>query len=123
MRGDICLNCLQLKEQIERDKRREEEMLAVPWAERVENKSRRARDAAYRRAYGISLADYERLYQNQRGRCAICGKRHPQLLVDHDHARGYVRGLLCHSCNWGLGHFFDLPKLLEKAIRYLKEHP
>lgn len=76
----------------------------------------------YRSQYGLSLDDVERM---RAGGCAICGAtgsvgRHGQLHVDHCHTTGRVRGILCHSCNLGIGNFKDDPDLLRKAIAYLE---
>lgn len=51
--------------------------------------------------------------------CVICESKEEKLVVDHDHATGKVRGMLCNHCNRGLGHFRDDPKLLELAKLYL----
>lgn len=50
--------------------------------------------------------------------CVICGSAE-KLVVDHDHATGHIRGMLCNHCNRGLGHFRDDPMLLEFARVYL----
>lgn len=50
--------------------------------------------------------------------CVICGSQE-SLAVDHDHASGKIRGMLCGHCNRGLGHFRDDPTLLEFARMYL----
>jgi hypothetical protein len=50
--------------------------------------------------------------------CVICGDN-GDLVVDHDHTTGKVRGMLCNHCNRGLGHFRDSPMLLEFAAQYL----
>lgn len=51
-------------------------------------------------------------------KCEICGKHKP-LVVDHDHATGAFRGLLCSSCNTSLGKFGDSIEILNLAIAYL----
>lgn len=62
----------------------------------------------------------------QGGRCAIC-RREPEqgrrLAVDHDHATGEVRGLLCKACNTALGMFRDDVASLARAIGYLADPP
>lgn len=72
-----------------------------------------------KRLYGLSLADFETLQKRQNYKCAIC-ERKIELVVDHCHKTGKVRGLLCRSCNRVLGIFLDKPKLFLKASRYLK---
>lgn len=72
--------------------------------------------------YGISPEEYERLFQSQGGRCAICRTDQPNgkgFHLDHDHATGAIRGILCSSCNNGLGRFRDDPAHLQAAIAYL----
>lgn len=74
--------------------------------------------------YGISLNQYNLLLESQNGNCAICGKhwteKRRRHAVDHDHATGEVRGLLCSECNGGLGMFADKTELLQNAISYLQ---
>lgn len=77
--------------------------------------------------YGLTPADYDRKLVEQDARCAICattepGRRQAHFSVDHDHATGVVRGLLCHFCNVALGHFGDDPARLRAAAAYLEEH-
>lgn len=81
-------------------------------------------DSRLRRTYGITLDEYEAMAASQGGVCAIC--RRPSqiarsLTVDHCHETGRVRGLLCHNCNLGIGHFRDCSEALTSAITYLKE--
>lgn len=74
--------------------------------------------------YGITKGDYDRMFAEQEGVCGICEGppiRTRSLSVDHCHATGKVRGLLCHSCNLGLGKFQDDPGLIEQALTYLRE--
>lgn len=78
------------------------------------------------RKYGVSLADYETMLAGQDGKCAICQttpdtQRYGVFHVDHCHATGRVRGLLCRGCNNILGVINDDPAALKRAIEYLKE--
>jgi hypothetical protein len=82
------------------------------------------RERHLKRKYGVTLADYDRMLADQGGCCAIClapeAKQFKGVFhVDHDHATGAVRGLLCRGCNHMLGVVGDDPKILERAIRYL----
>lgn len=71
------------------------------------------------REYGITLEIYEAMEREQNGRCSICEKPEP-LHVDHNHATGKVRGLLCSACNRALGGFGDSSERLDKAANYLR---
>lgn len=86
-------------------------------AERAGSRQR-ARDDYLVRTYGITRAERDALAVRQGQACAIC-RRSGKLHVDHDHATGVVRGLLCQHCNWGLGHFSDKAKWLLAAVDYL----
>jgi hypothetical protein len=81
------------------------------------------------RRLGSSAEEYQQLLQQQDGKCAICGTceghrssrgQTCKLALDHDHASGKARGLLCNNCNRGLGRFRDSLSLLEAAVRYLQ---
>jgi hypothetical protein len=69
--------------------------------------------------YGLSIENYDAMSADQNGKCLVCG-RTEMLHVDHCHATGAIRGLLCGSCNGGLGLFRDDIDLLRKAIDYLE---
>lgn len=70
--------------------------------------------------YGITKDDYDRMYEECGGHCPICKKYYELLHIDHCHKDGHVRGLLCNSCNTGLGKFNDDIELLERAIAQLR---
>lgn len=72
------------------------------------------------RKYGITQADYERMFAAQDGKCAICRKSQDRAFdVDHCHSTGKVRGLLCTSCNRMIGHAGDNPATLIAGAEYL----
>lgn len=76
-------------------------------------------------SYGITVADYERMNAEQGGVCAICGQAETNgrsLAVDHCHATGRVRGLLCGTCNRGIGLLKDDADRVMSAAIYLYQH-
>lgn len=79
------------------------------------------------KTYKLTEQSFAALYDKQEGRCAICDIFLPLNdlntvpFIDHNHDTGEVRGLLCRTCNTGLGMFKDSPVLLENAKKYLEE--
>lgn len=74
------------------------------------------------RRYGMTPAQYDALLESQGNACAICqskrgSSRAPKLFVDHDHATGRVRGLLCSACN---SHLLRCGDTLESIMRYVE---
>jgi hypothetical protein len=75
------------------------------------------------------MADYDRMFAQQNGVCAACGKEQTHsrvhngyLCIDHDHATGKTRGLLCRKCNIALGHVDDDVEILKKLIEYIESY-
>lgn len=90
----------------------------------------KVRAAHIKRTYGLSWEDYLLLYASQEGTCAICKvplslypkqNEHEVAHVDHCHVSGKVRGLLCKTCNSGLGNFKETALLCKLAAKYLEE--
>jgi hypothetical protein len=75
-----------------------------------------------RATYGIDLLSYTRIVEMQCGRCLLCERLTSVLHVDHDHETNEIRGLLCGSCNRGLGLFGESIIALKNAIAYLEQH-
>ncbi len=72
--------------------------------------------------YGIDPEHLEYMLENQNFECAICKSYLTKPCVDHNHETGKVRGLLCDSCNQGLGRFEDDHELLVAATKYLAQY-
>lgn len=80
--------------------------------------------------YKVNFEFIKNLYVIQSGKCAICNKQISEeliskrygLAIDHCHDSNKIRGLLCYSCNSGIGLFHDNVEYLQNAINYLKEH-
>jgi len=114
------------------------------WKESIPSKDAAARQRMYRarhpdriknsdlkKSFGITLQDYQRMAEAQNYQCAICGELETgtdkqgvprRMPVDHCHATGKIRGLLCSACNKALGGFRDRPDLLRKAAGYVEKH-
>lgn len=91
--------------------------------QRASNSTKR-RPRQLQRLYGISIEDYNNLFESQKGCCAICGEHQANLKtslsVDHNHITGEVRGLLCKPCNMAIGIFKDDIQIAIAAVDYLK---
>ena len=75
-------------------------------------------------SYGITEEDYDKMFQDQNGCCAMCGRHQSEfnkrLAVDHNHKTGHIRGLLCTFCNSRvLKHFGDRKHIAEGLVKYL----
>lgn len=80
------------------------------------------RSAAIQRQYGITLDEYEVMHAKQGGVCAICAGVNDDgrnLHIDHDHATGAVRGLLCGNCNTAIGLLGEDIARITASIAYL----
>lgn len=83
------------------------------------------------KTYGISFEEYLCLFERQLGCCALCKTpvvllgdlttQYKSACVDHNHVTGNIRGLLCNSCNRGLGLFKDNAVLLRLAAEYIEK--
>lgn len=84
-----------------------------------------ARERGLRARFGISIEEYNVMLAAQGGKCYICkGDQVGNLSmgVDHDHATGKLRKLLCNHCNNMIGQSFDSPDRLRAGAVYLEEH-
>ena len=94
--------------------------------ERRKNNHIKSKEYRLKYRFGITLEDYNQLFNNQQGCCAICGVHQSELQraldIDHSHKTGEIRGLLCGACNLLLGNGKDNPEILRIAADYLEIH-
>lgn len=97
----------------------------------AEERSDYAREWHLQRKFKITGDDYDIMLAEQNGVCAVCQKQETHtyksgkakdLAVDHDHATGSVRGLLCFNCNQGIGRLKDDPAILRRAALYIEHY-
>jgi hypothetical protein len=94
---------------------------------RIDDRTRPYKRALHlKRTFGITIDDFDRMLAEQGGRCAICRAESPgsrgDWPVDHDRVTGQVRGLLCNSCNLGIGYLQHDPEIIMAAARYIAAH-
>lgn len=114
--GSTCKKCIQAQQSARRKEQRERK--DPQWQNRTEY----LRIYQAQRKFGISKDEARHLYDTTG--CQICGGLNEsgrRLNIDHDHATGRVRGVLCNRCNRGLGFFLDDVDLLLKAVAYLTQ--
>lgn len=75
------------------------------------------------RNYGLTLDEFHSRYEAQNFCCAICKSEMDvsSAYIDHHHASGKVRGLLCQGCNWGIGMLGESRSAIRSAIGYLEK--
>ncbi len=91
------------------------------WAEKNKGRCKILNRKTNLAQYGITLAEYDELFEKQNGNCAVCGLPEitRRLSVDHNHETNEIRGLLCSKCNFFIGLAQENPDILNKAIDYL----
>jgi hypothetical protein len=79
-----------------------------------------------KRFYGITVEEYDLLFNKQEGKCLICDKHQSEFKrafdVDHNHKTGIIRGLLCGGCNLLIGNAKEDVNILAQAINYLNNN-
>lgn len=71
--------------------------------------------------YGLTKEEYEKRYDAQDGKCAICHEHFEILCIDHEHNSSNIRGLLCRQCNAAIGALREDVNIVENALTYLKK--
>lgn len=88
-------------------------------AKNREKINRQHRDRELHNLYGLTRRDFNLIIALQGGGCAIC-QTPEDLCVDHDHQTGKVRGILCRTCNLGIGKLGDQLEGVKRAAEYLQ---
>jgi hypothetical protein len=81
----------------------------------------RNQEQYFKHLWGLSLSELEQLKKKQKYKCACC-KEKVDLVIDHHHKTGLVRGLLCNQCNQAIGKLKDNEQIVSNVLRYLKKH-
>lgn len=111
------------------DRHRKDPKRYAQQKEWVKNNPKSIKNSQLKYSYGITLDIYEQMLVDQKGLCLICFKpetrkfksknKVSELVVDHCHKTGKVRGLLCSSCNTAIGHLRENPETIKNILTYL----
>ena len=98
---------------------------------RVRTRTNR-RAETLRRRYGLTVGQVIEIAEAQANTCPLCSRQFPsenilsrrgnELVVDHDHETGKVRGLLCRACNVLLGRFGDSAERIEEFLSRVRSY-
>lgn len=87
----------------------------------IEEIRKQDRVTYYVRKYGMDKNKALALVQDRTGLCEICNSE-VELVVDHNHTTGQVRGMICSHCNSALGYSRESPLILQEIISYLEKY-
>lgn len=111
----VCKPCRREEQRLRYQRDKEKILLQ----QRARGKKRKDKEWAYKRKYGLTEEHVSQMIRAQGSRCLIC-LAVANLVVDHCHKTGIVRGLLCARCNMALGMFKDDPDIISRAVSYLE---
>lgn len=89
---------------------------------------RQNKSSALKIKYGLPYEEYQAMWNRQNGLCEICSRPLLEIrgskgaAVDHDHATGKVRDILCGRCNSVIGFCEEDVTLMQKFIGYVEKH-
>jgi hypothetical protein len=75
-----------------------------------------------KKKYGLSVEQYDKMFNKQNKRCACCNRETDKLVVDHNHTTGAIRELLCSPCNTALGLLNEDVTVMQNMSNYVRKH-
>ena len=118
-----CKLCCQLRQKKYRGlpKNRNKIKLSKQRYRKTEGGKQVDRKSRIKRAYNITLEQYDQMFEQQNGLCAVCGcpEVGQRLSIDHNHKTGQIRKLLCSKCNLIIGLANEDKNYLLKVAFYL----
>src|SRR5579872_193612 len=128
LRGS-CIECMAAQNKTWRKENPEKERASGrTWRKNNHTRQRQTeKSRELKKKYGLTIEDYEAIMMAQNHKCAICrtplimyGSMIGKTAVDHNHANGQVRGILCWHCNCALGSMRDNVEIAKSCVEYLE---
>lgn len=121
-----CINCSKMNNKEHPTNNLKRRLTKQAWRKKNPDKAKKERKQTRLRKYGLSIPEYEKLLEIQNNSCAVCNRTETEfkkgLSIDHCHATGKVRGLLCTNCNTAIGALKENPEMFKKALQYLENN-